>query len=758
MAEEGSGGKPALEDVTAPIGGDYTRATFEQVLLAVTGADPKLNLHGVAQKGGESGNGNGWFIMGDAAKSAAEAGWFRIFYSVGEKTYFRVNFNDSQFDSWKGMFREFEVLAGQLAEGRSGLLDVPRLREAEHAVRNYATWLQLHYGLINAWVNKLSSADSEFKGKAANSIREILSTIAWIIDDLSKQMMVDRTPSTPDGLKAAGDALAQFAHAMADLLARLQNLITYPKYLAVEVNQSVNRYLIGKGLYGLAYEHLVKLLGKGIEEYILRVIETYNSEDGTGPVSGWTIVGDGAGMATAEWADAGPSTFPPHPLPDRLKPLAGPLNSQATWDAINRKISDYLLYELEAFDKQAREHLARLEAAYVAAKAPLHELYAPNPPSSGGGAGPGGGPDGGPAIDFPEIDFPEIKFDTPDLGDGPDLPDLSGPDLPDLPDLSGPDLPDLSGPDLPDLGSPDLGDLGGGPNMPDLGALGGGSGLPDGAFPAGGFGDLPGLGTSSPGGAGGSPFLGGMPFPGPNLPGGTGRTGPNFPNLVDENGNPIDPNGNLRLPESPDFDPGAGIDTSPPAGIDFPAGGGGPDLDLPSSADFPLPGGGGAAPDGLGGVGGPDGLGGAGGPGAGFPGGGLGDAPAMGGAGGEGWADWTGQEGQSQNVDRQDAALSGAYNGLPMMPPPMIPPMMPSNQNDRERQTWLSEDEKVWGIRSNAGSGVIGLPADLAKEVDEQLAPTHVHVRHVALRAKAGGPAAKPAEATQDEAQQPASG
>lgn len=75
---------------------------------------------------------------------------------------------------------------------------------------------------------------------------------------------------------------------------------------------------------------------------------------------------------------------------------------------------------------------------------------------------------------------------------------------------------------------------------------------------------------------------------------------------------------------------------------------------------------------------------------------------------------------------------------------PFMPPMMGgmggmgaqngnNNQQERERQTWLSEDEEVWGTDGGAGIGVIGLP-DSGVEDDEQVAPSHVHLRSTAAR------------------------
>lgn len=46
---------------------------------------------------------------------------------------------------------------------------------------------------------------------------------------------------------------------------------------------------------------------------------------------------------------------------------------------------------------------------------------------------------------------------------------------------------------------------------------------------------------------------------------------------------------------------------------------------------------------------------------------------------------------------------------------------------ERERQTWLSEDEEVWGADVDLGSGVIGRPDGGPRVTDDAPLPTHVH-------------------------------
>jgi hypothetical protein len=61
--------------------------------------------------------------------------------------------------------------------------------------------------------------------------------------------------------------------------------------------------------------------------------------------------------------------------------------------------------------------------------------------------------------------------------------------------------------------------------------------------------------------------------------------------------------------------------------------------------------------------------------------------------------------------------------GMPFMPPMGGMGGNGRDKKERERQTWLSEDEKVWGTDALAGTGVIGRPDEGDEEFDvEELA------------------------------------
>ncbi|MBK1787785.1 hypothetical protein [Prauserella cavernicola] len=230
-----------------------------------------------------------------------------------------------------------------------------------------------------------------------------------------------------------------------------------------------------------------------------------------------------------------------------------------------------------------------------------------------------------------------------------------------------------------------------------------------------------------------------------NLPGDNNQNQPgdNFP--VD----------NPNLPDVPEFGSGdsnvgggGGQDTPNFEGLpgsgdsNFAGGAGNPDFSGGSGSDFPS----GNQGESNGGNGFGDG-----------PGGNSG-GNAGGNFGGEGWSDWSGQD---QDGNGNNSAFNpGEQNGRGGMP--MMPPMMPpggggqGDSKERERQTWLSEDDKIWGTDSMAGNGIVGLPSDVANETDEPLAPTHVHVGTSSHRGKPVDQ--KPAKETTETTEQTANG
>lgn len=751
---------PAIPDT-----GDFSTATYEQILGAVTGQG--ADLHGFVDAAGKPGSESPWI------RFMAPAGPQNSYhYRAWDKYYFGVDINVGAFSDWYQNWQTLEDLANPLFSGRTGLMDAGRLWNAKLVVDKYLNWLSTNLATVNQWVSGLDSSDSAFKGKAAYAIQVNLKRMAFTMDDLHGQITKDRTPATPKGLGDAHLALREFGKSMAySWWEHNMFLRDTPNTVQQALIANIRDYLRASGLFvsqkAAGGYYALDSYGKreDAESYIRTVMAAYNSN-----------------------AKAGQTA-----LPSGFPVLAGDLTTKAFWDQANAALSKFLRDDLEKLDAQARSALAPLTTAYTSGGRSLGDLKTNPPPTLGSplpvppdGSGGGGGPElppppggGGPED---EIELPP----PPDGGDGgggggSEGLGSGGPDG--LGGLGGPDgTGGFGGPD--GLGPDGLGGFGG----PDgAGGFGGpdglGSGGPDGL---GGFGGPDGLGSGGPDGSGGSGGLGsgggigGTPLPFPPLTGQRGRDEerPRVPGaggdglgpgqgpgaeLPDPDGDdgwaPPDPT--KDLPPLPDTRPAPGLDIPPGGELGTGRGdspGAGPGLPGLGSAGGGLPGGVGLGQDGLADGAGSGGFGGAGlGDLGGAGGAGLGDPAGLGGSTGtgagdpfgpgspQGWSDWSGggaggQSGAGVNPDG-GAVRDEHRGGMPFFPPMMGglggAPGGGKREEERERQTWLSEDEEVWGTKAHGGTGVIGRPDTDDTGADEPLALTHVHV-HVRSAAPSG--------------------
>jgi hypothetical protein len=348
----------------------------------------------------------------------------------------------------------------------------------------------------------------------------------------------------------------------------------------------------------------------------------------------------------------------------------GDLTQAATWDTLNGYITSSLQFFIHTvFDSVAADLMGNLEKVYEKTTSALFALTTPPPSSTGqppppdGSGNPPPPPDGSGNPPPPDGSGnpppPGANAGKPPPGGGPNLPPPPGANAGKLPppgaNLAGlPPPPGANAGKLPPPGA-NAGKLpppGGDPNLSPPGANAGKlPPLPPGVVPP-------------PGGK-----AGGLPPPGGNagkLPplSGLGRTG--LPQGGMPNGGNLGggPSSGLHLPLG-----------SPPG-----AAGGPPGSGLTSV---------GSGPAGVGG--GPAGVGG----GPAEAGAGLVPSQLNGGSpGAAGSAGTPGSEGGG---------------GVPFFPPMMGGGAGAGEKpQERERQTWLSEDEAVWGTEVDASSGVIG--------------------------------------------------
>ncbi|GAA3677722.1 hypothetical protein GCM10022267_75690 [Lentzea roselyniae] len=757
-----------------PATGDFSGASYEQILFAVTGQGTDLDA---ILKSAESG-GSGWYRFASKANEGNS-----IWYRAWDKYYFGADFGHDTFTQWASGVAEMETLVNTVASGRSGLMDVQRMWDGEHLVVNYTHWLNGTNDIVQRWATSLESDDSAFKGKAAYAIGQNLRRLSFRLNDLHSQIMEDRSPNTVEALKNTASSLSRFAQQMTN--AWFEHADTL-RNAAAQANNAIIAnifdFIAEAGLSKGRGNYQLDLVGNDEstrDNFIRTALSRYSSVTYPGQTA----------------------------LPEGFPTLVGDLTGGGFWSSLNSSLSNYMRAEMLKLAVKARPEIAALNESYTVNGRSLGDLKTNQPPTVGsptpdGGKGggsdlpppPGGGSGGGTNLPPPPGGGTGGANLPPPSGGG-----TGGANNLKLPGGSGgtgggalppPPGGGTSGLKLPPPGSSGSGGAGGDglklPPPPGAGSLGSGGGGGNGLKPPrppgrGGLDDDP--FRSGTGGTGGTGFV---PPPGLWLPPPPGGGKGNGGTSRDRTGTGALDDWQTKLPDgaggpggslgsgpggtgwNPDFKdnltlpppPGAGgLDnltgsggtggTLPPelqnGGMGF---GPGPDLSkLPPGVTADQLPTGGAGLLGSGGVGG-SGLGGADLPGTtGHLGSGtsdLGSSSGLDGSGTGSTGGWNGN-GSGGNSGTTANLSAGGSRGDNKTSMPFMPPMggmgAPTGNNnqqqERERQTWLSEDEEVWGTNSGAGVGVIGLLDSDEVSDDEPVVQNHVHLRSAAPRGAA---------------------
>jgi hypothetical protein len=636
---------------------NWSEWTFEQALMALTGEG--TDMHALA--------GGPWYTVPSDLSSGGD-----LNYHAWGEFFMAVNFNKDSERAWSDGWTNLNEIVNDVARGKRGSMDVQSLTDLAGAIQAMANWTDTTGSGFHSWANALNSDDSAFKGKAAALIQFRLKAQADGLDDTREQLTTRHGMSIADAVSDAAKGLDAFNRAMADTwhAADVGNIMA--NTLNAETEEVFN-YLRDSNIV------------LGTPNYILDRID-FRLDRQLG----------------RDYINRALAAYP-----------KGALNTQAGWDSIGNHVKQTILDYLKAnLDTAAQTAIQTLVPIYLLATNALVDLTAP------------------PVETPPHVTFDPNNND-PSNGNGNFSPPPNG-------DIGGPP-PDGGGSgDLPPPGDGGLGDGGLGDGGLGDGGLGNGGlgdgglgngGLGDGGLGDGGLGDG-GLGDGGAGdgglgdGALGNGALGNGAFMPGLVPPGGGAGGEG-----DGKGS-VGPGGDGSFGE-----PGAGNGlVTPPGGSggsggsNIPSGAGSSKTKLPPGSVLP-PGGGGGAGGGVGagagagagrGFGTSPGAAGAGGAGAGGGGLGSGDSPlttlprqATGGSPGmSGASGATGAGGTSGD----------AGGGVPFFPPMMGGGMgggAGGQPQERERQTWLSEDEKVWGTSVELGSGVIGRFHEDEEEADE---------------------------------------
>jgi hypothetical protein len=596
----------------------------------------------------------------------AKASWFtfdpnpsqsdNITYHAYDKYWYGANIDQQAVTTWKAAIDTIDEMMADVALGKRGNMNHQSVLDLAQAIRTFADFNHGAANVMTSWANRLDSDDSSFRGKAAFLIQ-------W-------------------RLKAGGDGLTDTYEQVTTRHGK--NIADVVNDAAVELG-NFNKTM-GNAWNSALASDMRNWLDNAIRDAI-NAIAGYIDDSGLdqhhGPYKLDSLDAESGKAFVQKMLSAYPK---------------GDLTTAAGWQSISKSITTILTNNLNAYlDKSARSAITALAPKYTLATSSLIEITAPlteTPPQADPDA------DGNGDGDVP----------PPPEGDGsgevPPPPEGGGSgEVPPPPEGGGSgEVPPPDG----GIGDSGIGDGG-------IGNSGiGDGGIGDGGLGDGGLGGPPGAGGDIPADGGVGPFVPGLVPPG----GGTG-IGDDRAN----GGTGIGPGGDGAFDEK---GAGNGLLTPPDGGAD------GPNSLLPSGTGesrTAIPPGSGLNEIGHDGFGldpgkGGNGVGGGSGVGLGNGGGGVGG----------GFGSGTGSGGLN-GLNGLPTQLSGGSPGMNGAPGsseggggvPFFPPMMGGagqsgageKPQERERQTWLSEDEEIWGTRVAVGSGVIGRLDDEEFELEE---------------------------------------
>jgi hypothetical protein len=644
-----------------------------------------------------------WFMFDPDAvdKTITGAPPHDLGYWAYKTQYFGVNIDWNAIIAFEKAVNDTNLFMLDLVRLRRGALDGASLSELMVKADQLGSFLSRYAGMFRKRADDLKGSDSALKGKASAVIQERLDYYADMLELWRDQVNNNHGKSIASAATDAYGALGQTAYQLYQAWEAALHMslgITNPKAglggirgSVIGWMDSIKQTMFGAGLlYGLPGYKLDQKFNYAMAQGAtfdgaLEYVKAYISDS-----LGQFVIGTHRGLC-----------------------------DPATWRYMNWYISNVHLKSFDVLDACARTMLPRLRDSYVVLARSLTELTDPDPFTPHAGAPGAGGPN-----DFPNwnMNFPPIDFNFPnDFPNFNNIPNYNNfpnfdnfPNYNDFPNYNnfpnyndspyGPGNFNIPGydPNSSPYGGPNL-------NIPDklfdplkdmfnplnslFNPLGGMFNPLNGMFPHDMFGaNSPGVHQLGPGlgPAVGQPRLGPLgELLGTDGKPKLGKHG----ELLDENNLPLlGPHGELLGPDGKplrgphgellglDGKPlphlGQGVTASAGAGGPGP---GGPRLpELPGSSSNPWQGSLSGSPpprSGTSSVLDPSGLGGL---------GGLGGLPYLPGMGG----------------------MGGGMGG--------------GDKNERERQTWLSEDEKVWGTDVAADMAVIGRPDDDEDEIDAE--------------------------------------
>jgi len=453
------------EGNSAP-GGDNRRLTFFDIFSEVTGMET-VDLSGLLKKGSGNGEGSeGWLSLSNAmtesGKSSSDdsdnkkpdggsTSSAAYTYTAYGAVWIGINADWELIRQWNDQIEEMDSMVGDLLGGRLGLVDITQFYDVQMVLDEYLAWLRSADAVLQTWVDKLTSDDDSFKGKAANVIYQHVKNFQFIVSDILEQIVEDR--ETPQKILELASALQSFIRMMATAWYTVRDaLYDLPGKLVGNLVKNVALYVRQLGLAHGEPNYLLDLINYShvspwerdfksgfsadpAKEYIRGVVAAWSSTHNQGARIANFKMNNGlddyfrdifSDVSSVEF-DIVNEPYDPVPIApvngvETFPKITGPLNSAATWQQANRYINDYIEEIMDLLHESAREAMSYLEDSYLSAKPNLAALDDPQPLEGGGGGGGLGGGNGGGNTNVDDI----LKDLFGDGGGGKTKIDLSG--------------------------------------------------------------------------------------------------------------------------------------------------------------------------------------------------------------------------------------------------------------------------------------------------------------------------------------------
>ena len=370
-------------------------------------------------------------------------------YYFCDKQYFGANVDWNAVGAYEQAVADMSEFMTDFSMLQRGDLDGQTLVDLTIKVDLLMNFLLEYAGKFRKRADDLKGSDSSLRGKASALIQERLDWYADTLEDWRDQVVDNNGKSIASAATDASVALYTLVNGMVRTWSDLvhQGMPGLIRHWVNSFKNSINDYLDKKGLFAGTPNYVLNDMAK------LKAV--YGTPNKAGVPSGW----DWDLSACYKYIDLVLDSYP-----------LGSLRDPETWKKINSTISLFAWPCLTTLDQSARAALPGLRDSYVTLAEALVALVNPNPftPHAGTG-GPNnfpGGPNGFPNFN---MNFPPFSFDFPNsLFPNSDFSNFNFPPSGgnfNYPPYDPNSFPYGGGPNLPaDLGSNSLGDLFGGLN------------------------------------------------------------------------------------------------------------------------------------------------------------------------------------------------------------------------------------------------------------------------------------------------------